>query len=188
MSGLTWGSWRLVLTICPQLILESGRGPDVSLQSGPPSSVVATALDCTTNVVVLRFALQRSPFSSKSNLFRGMLLESCSRVYLKTAVLCTRSVRLLRAPRGHEVVPCQVGYFDSSLDLDGDSVLLVLISSDPWVVLGMQPGSLLGEGSRLKTGVCVETGLISCHPDLSDLVAYTLCPRDRDAGSRPFGA
>ena len=94
-----------------------------------------------------------------------MLLDSCSRVYLKTAVLCTRSVRLLRAPRGHEVVPCQVGYFDASLDLEGDSVLLVLIPSDPWVALGMQPGVLLGEGPRLKTGVRVETGLISCHPD-----------------------
>ena len=67
-------------------------------------------------------------------------------------------------------------------------MLLVLISSDPWVVLGMQPGVLLGEGPRLKTGVLVETGLISCHPDLSHLVAGTLCPRDRDAGSRPFGA
>ena len=61
---LTWGSWGLVLTICPRLNLESRRGPDVSLQSGPLSSVVATTLYCTTNVVVLRFTTQRSPFSS----------------------------------------------------------------------------------------------------------------------------
>ena len=34
-----------------------------------------------------------------------------------------------------------------SLHLDGDSALLVLISSDPWVVLGTQlGGSLLGDG------------------------------------------
>ena len=75
-----------------------------------------------------------------------------------------------------------------SIDLDSDGMLLVLISSDPWVVLGMQPGSLLGEGPRLKTGVRVETGLISCHPDLSHLVAYRLCPRDRDADSWPVDA
>ena len=79
-------------------------------------------------------------------------------------------------------------YFDASLDLEGDSALLVLIPSDSWVVLRMQPGVLLGEGPRFKTGVRVEMGLISCHPDLSHLVAYALCPRDRDAGSRPFGA
>ena len=52
MGGLTWGSWGLVLNICPQLSLESRRGPDVSLQSGPLRSVVATTLYYTTKLVV----------------------------------------------------------------------------------------------------------------------------------------